>query len=254
MDAAYGPPPDLGTSLRRPAAAAELVALARRDVDRVLLEGVHAVKHALRFGAHVELVVTPDRSGLLSLLASLAPDVQLPEERTVELSRELWRALVPRELPSPALAVARRPRAGVDDVLASPGRVVVLEAPRHLGNLGAVIRVAAAADAGGVLVVGDADPWHPTAVRAAAGLQFALPVARTAALPPTDRPLVALDPEGEALGRGALPAGALLLVGTERSGLSEALLARADHRVRLPMRDGVSSLNLATAVAAALYR
>ncbi len=230
------------------------MAAARRDPGRVVLEGAHAVKHALRFGADVELITTPDRAGLEALLDALAPDVALPEGRTVELDPDVWRALVPRELPSPALAVARRADVEVTDVLAAPGRVVVLEGPRHLGNLGAVIRVAAAADAGGVLVLGSADPWHPTAVRAAAGLQFALPVARVDALPVTDRHLVALDPGGEELGHGALAADAVILVGTERSGLSTELLARADTRARLPMRTGVSSLNLATAVAAALYR
>jgi RNA methyltransferase, TrmH family len=129
----------------------------------------------------------------------------------------------------------------------------VLADPRHLGNLGAVIRVAAAADAGGVLVVGDADPWHPIAVRGAAGLQFALPVARTDVLPDTDRPLIALDGEGEPLQPGSVPRDAALLVGTERGGLSSELLDRAGGRVAIPMRVGVASLNLATAVAIALY-
>lgn len=254
MDGAYGQPRGTDTSLRREAAALDEVAAARRDGSRVLLEGVHAVKHAVRFGADLEVVVTPDLARVHDLLAALAPDVELPLGRTVEVGRDAWRSLAPRELPSPALAVARRPAIGVDDVLGAVGRVVVLEAPRHLGNLGAVVRVAAAAGAGGVLVVGDADPWHPTAVRAAAGLQFALPVAQVDALPPTGRQLIALDPGGDELGPGDLPADAVLLVGTERGGLSRALLARAEARVRLPMRAGVSSLNLATAVAAALYR
>ncbi len=47
--------------------------------------------------------------------------------------------------------------------------------------------------------------------------------------------------------------GRVLAFGTERGGLSPALLARADRRVRIPMRPGVSSLNLATAVAVVLY-
>jgi TrmH family RNA methyltransferase len=232
------------------------VAAARRDPTRALLEGVHALKHAIRFGADVEVVATPDRGRLTALLSELAPDLALPAAIAVELDAPTWRTLVPRELPSPSLAVARRPDVSADDVLRGVGRVVVLEAPRHLGNLGAVIRVAAAADAGGVLVVGDADPWHPTAVRAAAGLGFALPVARAGHLPPTPRPVVALDPDGVDLGTAGarLPTDAVLLVGTERDGLSADLRARADTRVRLPMRAGVSSLNLATAVAAALYR
>jgi TrmH family RNA methyltransferase len=72
-------------------------------------------------------------------------------------------------------------------------------------------------------------------------------------LPETDRPLLALDPEGEELRPGIVPARALLAFGTERDGLSERLLERADARLRLPMRAGVSSLNLATSVAAVLY-
>jgi RNA methyltransferase, TrmH family len=227
------------------------VRAARRSSDRVLLEGVHALKHAVRFGADVEVVATPDLDRMRALLADLAPDVALPEP-TVEVDGSLWRALVDgRELPSPALSVAVRPTVDAEVVLAAPGRVVVLESPRHLGNLGAVVRVAAAADAAGVLVVGDADPWHPTAVRAAAGLQFALPVARADALPSTARPVVAVDAGGEPL--GPLPDDAILLFGTERGGLSDGLRARADRHLAIPMRPGVSSLNLATAAAVVLF-
>ena len=45
----------------------------------------------------------------------------------------------------------------------------------------------------------------------------------------------------------------MLAFGTERNGLSEELLARADERISIPMRAGVSSLNLATSVAAVLF-
>jgi RNA methyltransferase, TrmH family len=218
----------------------------------VLLEGVHALKHAVRFGASIRLIVTPDETRLRRLLEELAPDVGLPE--VTEVPRERWRRLVPRELPSPVLAVAARPPDTFAEALATTtGRVVVLEHPRHLGNLGAAVRVAAAAGAAGLAVVGDADPWHPTAVRAGAGLQFALPVARLEALPPTSRPLVAVDPEGRDLHEAGVDEGAVLLFGTERAGLSPALRDRAHLRVSIPMRPGVSSLNLATAVGVALY-
>ena len=66
-------------------------------------------------------------------------------------------------------------------------------------------------------------------------------------------PIVALDPAGEPLGAGPLPPRAVLAFGTERDGLSAALLARAERHVAIPMRAGVSSLNLATAVAVTLY-
>ena len=227
-------------------------ARARRDPALVRLEGVHALKHAVRFGAEVEVVATADPVALRSLLAELAPDVRLPTA-PVPLSSPAWAAVISRELPSPVVALARRPRVGPEDVLAAPGRLVVLERPRHFGNLGAVVRVAAAARAGGVLVLGDADPWHPTAVRGAAGLQFAIPVAVTDTLPATSRPVVALDADGTAITGTRIPDDALLLFGTERGGLSIEAKARAETTVAIPMRPGVSSLNLATAVAVALY-
>jgi RNA methyltransferase, TrmH family len=219
----------------------------------VLLEGVHALKHAVRFGAGVEVVITPDAGELRRLLDELAPDVVLPAEVT-EVSPAQWRRLVPRDLPSPVLAAARRPSDSFGEVLAArTGRVVVLEHPRHLGNLGAAVRVAAAAGAVGLAVVGEADPWHPTAVRAAAGLHYALAIARLDTLPDTSRPLVAIDPDGDALGDARLEEDAVLLFGTERAGLSPGLRARAEQHVAIPMRPGVSSLNLATAVGIVLY-
>ena len=136
---------------------------------------------------------------------------------------------------------------------AGRGPVVLLEDPRHLGNVGAAVRVAAAAGADGVLTTGARDPWDPMALRGSAGLHYALPVARVGVLDPAGRPLVALDPGGAPLEPGGLPERALLAFGTERHGLSAGLLARAALRVAIPMRPGVSSLNLATAVAVALY-
>jgi TrmH family RNA methyltransferase len=90
-------------------------------------------------------------------------------------------------------------------------------------------------------------------VRGSAGLHFALPVARLDGFPETDRPLVAVVPEGRPLWQAALPGRALLALGGERRGLSSGLLAAAAHRVGIPMEARVSSLNLATAAAVVLF-
>ena len=224
-----------------------------------MLEGFHAVKHALRFGAEIELLVTPDPAAVLALADRLAPDVR---ERLAgaarEVDEELFAQLVPLPPKTGVVAIARRPRVDVDAVLglARPAPVVLLENPRDLGNTGACVRVAAGADAGAVLATGSHDPWHPDALRGAAGLHFALPVARVgdlAVIEGADRPLIGLDPDGEELDPAALDPRAILAFGTERDGLSEELAGRADALLRIPMREGVSSLNLATAVAAVLF-
>lgn len=229
---------------------------ARRDGDLVVLQGFHALKHALRFGAHVEMVASVDRGELERLSGGLAPDLA---ERigalAVVLPAEAFKRLGPYVPHTGVVSVARRATTDPRALLAAEGDapIVLLEDPRHFGNLGAVIRVAAAVEAAGVLTTGRQDPWDPVAVRGSAGLHFALPVARVERVPNTDRPLLALDPSGEDLRPESVPPRALLAFGTERAGLSDELLERADARLRLPMREGVSSLNLATSVAAVLY-
>jgi TrmH family RNA methyltransferase len=225
---------------------------ARRDPELAVLEGFHALKHALRFGAEVLSAVSCDVAAARALASALAPDVgDWLAARLAGIPRELFDTLAPRSPATGVLAIARRPAVDVAATLAGTGAVVLLEDPRAPGNLGACVRVAAAAGAAGVLTTGRADPWHPDALRGAAGLHYALPVARVESWPDSDRPLVALDPAGEPL--RSLPERPVLAFGSERRGLSDALLARADARVALPMRPGVSSLNLATAVAAVLY-
>jgi RNA methyltransferase, TrmH family len=130
---------------------------------------------------------------------------------------------------------------------------VVLDNPRNLGNAGAVIRLAAGFGATGVVTTGTLDPWHPTVVRGGAGLHFATAVERLTVDELPSGPVFALDPEGDDIRGTKLPDDAVLAFGSERSGLSADLRARADHWVALPMRPQVSSYNLATSVAMTLY-
>ena len=208
------------------------------------LEGFHCVKHALRFAPDlVSDVVVRDRAAARALAERLAPDV-------AELL--LARATVgdvAHHTGVSAVGAVPEPDRSVLTVRSAP--LVLLDSPRSPGNAGAVVRVAAAAGASGVAFAGTLDPWHPTVLRGSAGLHYALPVLRVT---PDEvaGPLVVLDADGDPA--AALPADAVLVVGNERSGVSDELRSRADRVLALPMRPGVSSLNLATAVAAALYR
>ncbi|MFJ4619557.1 TrmH family RNA methyltransferase [Streptomyces sp. NPDC088812] len=235
------------------------LALWRRTADAcVLLDGFHAVKHAVRFGAEIPVAVAVDRRAALALADELAPDVRRTLDALLtEVPEATYASLVPRPHPTAVAALALRPsREAHLRALARLPRtapVVVLDEPRNLGNAGAVIRLAAGFGATGVVTTGTLDPWHPTVVRGGAGLHFATAVERLAVdeLPPG--PVFALDPEGEDLRDVKLPDDAVLAFGSERSGLSAALRARADHLLALPMRPQVSSYNLATSVAMTLY-
>jgi RNA methyltransferase, TrmH family len=229
---------------------------ARRDPELTVVEGFHALKHALRFGAELVEAVATDPPELEAMAAELAPDLQGRLAGQVEaVDKETLADLVPLVPHTGVAAIARRRRVDPAAALADPAPepAVLLEDPRNMGNIGACIRVAAAAGAAGVFTTGENDPWHPDAVRGAAGLQFALPVARVESLPASDRPLLAIDPEGEVLAPERLPERAVFAFGTERHGLSSEVFERAEARISIPMREGVSSLNLATSVAIVLF-
>lgn len=246
------------TAMTDSVGASAVVAWNRLAGSCVLLDGFHALKHALRFGAEVVAAVATDRRAALVLADDLAPDVRgALDGLLAEVSPETYRLLVPRPHPTGVAALAVRPSraAGLERLADFPrtAPVVVLDDPRNLGNAGAVIRLAAGFGVTGVVTTGTLDPWHPTVVRGGAGLHFATVVERLAVdeLPPG--PVFALDPEGEDIRGLKLPDDALLAFGSERSGLSAGLRERADQLVSLPMRPLVSSYNLATSVAMTLY-
>jgi TrmH family RNA methyltransferase len=229
---------------------------ARRDRELAVVEGFHALKHALRFGAEVVEAVAVDPDELERLAADLAPDLRGRFEGfAAPIDAETLACLVPLPPRTGVVAIARRPAVDVAAVLADPdpAPAILLERPSNMGNIGACVRVAAAGSAAALFSTGEHDPWHPAALRGAAGLHFALPVTGIGSLPESDRPLIAVDPDGDSLRPEELPPRALLAFGTERDGLSDGLLERAAARLAIPMRAGVSSLNLATSVAVTLF-
>lgn len=213
----------------------------------VLLEGFHAVKHALRFGAVVHPLITTDLAAAISLAETHAPDLRERFEAATEVDKAAFVLRTGRTHPTGVAGFAEKPNLPFDR--AAP--IVLLDNPRNLGNFGAAIRVAAGLDAGGVISTGDVDPWHPNVLRGSAGLHFALPVAKVEDLDFAGE-LIAFDADGDLLS-GPIPDNAVLAFGSERHGLSPEVREKASRIVRLPMREKVSSYNLTTSVAMGLY-
>ncbi|KOG65597.1 rRNA methyltransferase [Streptomyces griseoflavus] len=228
------------------------------DPASVLLDGFHALKHALRFGGDVRQVLTGDKAALLALAEELADDLTGTLDALAEqVPLAALRTLLPKVHPTGVAALAARPDAEANlarlRAAPRPSPVVLLENPRNLGNIGAVVRLAAGFGATGVVTTGSLDPWHPNAVRGSAGLHFASAVERLTLpeLPPG--PLYALDPEGVDIRTVTFPDDAILAFGSERQGISDELRERATALVAVPMRARVSSFNLATSVAMGLF-
>jgi TrmH family RNA methyltransferase len=147
---------------------------ARRDPSLVVLEGFHAVKHAVRFGAELVRLAVVDAEAAARLAAELAPDVASAVGSAEVVPADVFAGLAPRMPPTGVLAVAQRPEVDAAAVLGAGGApCVLLEDPQDLANAGACVRVAAAAGARGVVMTGSKDPWSPAAVRGSAGLHFA---------------------------------------------------------------------------------
>ena len=225
------------------------------DTDLIIVEGFHAIKHALRFGGQVVELVSVTGEPWRQLAADLAPDVEERMAKSVHVDDKRFATLSPRKHPTGLVGLVKRPDYKSNVLLATArmAPVVLLENPKRTGNVGAVIRVAAAVGAGGVLVTGELDPWGREVVRGAAGLQWALPVKGRVNLTELEGPVVAVSDEGQDIRDFELPTDAVLAFGTERQGLSPQLRQRVTATVSLPMQPGVSSLNLATSVSAVLY-
>lgn len=219
---------------------------------RVVLEGFHAVKHAVRFGGAVGTVVVLDRDKAVGLARSHAPDLVDVFERAEVVGAGEFERLIGRSHPTGVGGLAERPAVEWGEVGRS-APLVLLDNPRNLGNFGAVIRVAAGLGAGGVVSLGDVDPWHPNVLRGSAGLHFALPVGRLDGIDDVDGTVIAFDADGREVRDVRIPDDAVLAFGSERHGLSPEVRARADLVVSLPMRPKVSSYNLTTSVAMGLY-
>ena len=158
----------------------------------------------------------------------------------------------------------RRPLPSLDDVLSSARRVAVLEDIQDHTNLGAIFRSAAALGVDAVVLTPRAaDPLYRRAIRTSMGAVFSIPWTRVPWFEGPDLlrdagfTLLALTPAGGSLDLRDVDASALeraaLAIGNEGDGLSERWLGAADLRVRIPMREGIDSLNAAAAAAVAFY-
>jgi tRNA G18 (ribose-2'-O)-methylase SpoU len=173
---------------------------------------------------------------------------------------ELRRHVTGLGMPHPIVALFHRPpRPPAAELFARCNRLVIVEGVDNPANVGSIVRNAAAFGWDGlVLDMTSADPLARRALRVAMGTAFALPHARTRRLADEIRAagltVYALTPDPEAADIREIEPDdrRAVLIGSERTGLSDGLLALAT-RVRIPMASGVDSLNAAAAAAVACY-
>lgn len=225
----------------------------RRKSGLAVLDGVHLVAaYRTHCGPAPELVVT--RAALKDQEIRREADAAAA---TLVLADALFAALSTVVTPTGVLAVVPMPERRVPG--AEVGPCVVLEDVQDPGNLGSILRSAAAAGVPDVLLTaGCAQVWSPRVLRAGMGAHFALRLYENCALPAffevyRGRPVATVREGARRLFAADLRGEVALLFGNEGAGLSDALLARAAERVTIPMPGSAESLNVAAAAAVCLF-
>ncbi len=234
----------------------ELVRLrtSRRERDgsgRFVVEGEREVERALAGGVEVEALYVAGDAGSF---ATAAPVTRVEPAAFAKASYRGTEAGV--------IAVARQFPLALDAIeLGETPLVLVAESVEKPGNLGAMLRTAAAAGASAVLVADPVvDVFNPNAVRASVGALFMVPVA----VAPPDAVRVWLGeaavPWWAASVHGRRPyweadlgAPAALVVGSEQSGLSAGWLTDPERTVVIPTPGPVASLNASVSAALLLF-
>ena len=228
----------------------------REEEKLFFFEGAHLLEEYLRFGNTPHIVFATD--GALSKYKDLLSD--LPEDVLCSVPDHVFQKLSTEQAPQGILTVSpylERVRE-VTDASQVPGQVLLLESVRDNGNVGTVLRTAAALGWSVVLSSDCADVYASKTVRATMGALFSRntylckdPVSFVRSFEGTGRYTyaAALSEKSRLLGQFPVGREDLFVVGNEGQGVSEALLSACQSGVLIPMTDAAESLNASIAAA-----
>ncbi|OAM28132.1 TrmH family RNA methyltransferase [Eikenella corrodens] len=230
-------------------------ARARRESGQAVLEGVHLLSAYLQAGGQVLQVYVPaskmQQPETARLLSQLSP------ERVVQTAGAALQKITSLSDAEEITALIALPPTEPFDAEAD---CVVLERIQDPGNIGTILRSAAAAGVGQVVLSADcADAWSPKVLRAGMGAHFALRLFVEPDLAAWRErchvPLLAtaLHRNSVSLYDCDLRAPAAWLFGNEGTGVSETMLAAASRLVHIPMAVQTESLNVAMAATVCLF-
>lgn len=234
----------------------------RQQTGTFFIEGLRTVGEAVQTQAPIEaLVVAPDL--LVSEFGrSLLESPAMQDVERVEVSAEIYEKLAHKQGPQGIGAVIKQNWQELSTLQAAPNDLwVALDAVADPGNLGTIMRTADGVGARGILLLGNTtDPYDPAAVKASMGAIFSLALAQPgwpelqSWIKAQKIMLVGTSDHGAAdYQQICYQRPLVLLMGSERHGLPDEMIAGCDHLARIPMVGRSDSLNLAVATAVMLY-
>lgn len=233
---------------------------ARERNGLFVAEGVRTVEELARSPLVIAAALVTERAATEGRSGALAERLA---DRGVSVTRVTdaeFASAADTEHPQGILAIAQQPGGSLGTLgMRDPLRLLVLDAIQDPGNVGTLIRTAAAAGAAVVALPGTVDVWNAKVVRSAVGTHFHFPAVEAthgelqAFLAEHGVALWGTDAGGTPLETVKPPSRLAIAVGNEGAGLSEALRALCSNVVSLPMAPGVESLNVAVAAGITLY-
>jgi len=234
---------------------------ARERNGRFVAEGVRTVEELLRSPLAVDAALFTESAASDERAAAAIRALTDRGVPVAQVSDDEFASAADTEHPQGLLAIARQPDGTLDNLVPGPvSRLLVLDGIQDPGNVGTLLRTAAALGATAAIALpGTVDPWNAKVVRSAVGTHFRFPVSEAsvdALAAYLERHAFALwgaDANGDTLDARRAPARLAVAVGNEGAGLSPALRARCSSVVSLPMAPDVESLNVAVAAGIILF-
>lgn len=232
----------------------------RRRQERVLIEGARFISEAIGAGAHIETCFY--REGDLPDLDRQV--VSCLTEKNVELiavTAPVLNSLAETATPQALVALAASPPEAGPGLLSQRDMIMIADGICDPGNLGSMLRTAAAAGAGMILMTGTVDRTSPKVVRGSAGACYAVPTWTNAAfsqvwssLQASGFQTVVCDMSGQrAYYQASLRGPVAVVIGNEGHGVSSAWQGNGAECVHIPMPGRAESLNAAVAAAVVLF-
>ncbi len=224
----------------------------RRKQEKTVLDGIHLVR------AIADAAIEPES---LILREGAEKDEEInqclvlfPNAKIIELEARLFDQVSPVETPVGILALISIPKPEPKSYQSS----VMLENIQDPGNLGSILRTAAASDIKIVyLSKGCAEVWSPKALRSGMGAQFSLDIIEQCELESeveSYKAVVAMSLDStDSFYDIDLSGSVAFIFGNEGSGITENLLSKATKIVKIPMPGNIESLNVAAAAAICLF-
>jgi TrmH family RNA methyltransferase len=235
------------------------------EKDSIFIEGLRLSEEAARSGLVCEDVLYTERFAEDERAARVLAELKRGGARLTIVGEGVFASLGDTKHPQGIVVLARRfatDKAAFERSLRTNPLVVVLHRINNPANAGAMLRVAEAAGATGVVTTaGSADVLSPKALRGAMGSSFRLPLWTNAefdgviawcaerGISTVSADVAAKQAHTDLVWTEARA----VLMGAEAGGLSDEEIALADARIRVPMQPPVESLNVAVALAVILY-